>query len=82
MLYLRLMEEKVEGGIIHMVEANRCAVFSDHDLNELISQTATRLRQLKKLKKDARTHSIVISDAYLRDLRVPYTIKKFIQKKC
>jgi len=76
------MEEKVEGGIRHMVPSDRCAVFLEHDLNELISQTATRLQQLKKLKKDARTHATVISDAYLKDLRVPFTVKKFIQKKC
>jgi len=46
------MEEKLEGGVRHMIPSDRCAVFSEHDLNELISQTATRLRQLKKLKND------------------------------
>lgn len=82
MLYLRLLEEKHEAGVIRVVASDRCAVFDEQVLDKLIADTLQRLRSLRKLKAEATMHNMLYREDGLQRLNVPYTIQKFVEKKC
>jgi hypothetical protein len=81
MLYIRFLEEKHENGVIKIVPSDRCAVFEEATLDKLISETRMQLRELRRLKEQAQTHSHLISEDSLRMLHVPYEVKRFVEKK-
>jgi hypothetical protein len=87
-LYIELLEEGREpdsksptGYAIVMVPSGKCAVFDEKEFDEQIQKTLHRLRELKKLRKEAVEHSGLIAEAYLKSFGVPFKVQTLVKKQ-
>lgn len=85
LLYLAIHEERHEEGVVRYVTGDRCAVFDEQQLHELILKKLSEAQDLKRLRDMAIKHSYTVSDTWLQDLTqegVEFTIKKYVRKEC
>lgn len=79
-MYVRLLEEKQADGKIQYVESDKYAVFEESDLDKAIRDAWKRHEELRKLKKMAQTHTMLIAEKTLREYGIPFEIKPFVEK--
>ena len=64
-----------------MIPSDKCAVFDETQLDNLISYARQHLRALVKLKTAATTHSLLVKEESLKALGVPFKVRRFVQKR-
>jgi TATA-box binding protein (TBP) (component of TFIID and TFIIIB) len=83
-LYIELLRQELRPdpeaprNIWLIVPSGKCAVFDEKEFDELIQKTRNRLRMLKKLRKEAETHSTMIDEAYLKSLEIPFKVEELV----
>lgn len=89
LLYLELQKEELRpdptsptGQVRAIVPSGYCAVFDEAELDKVIIAATRKLRELKRIKQEAKDHTHMVSEDYLRDFKVPFTVKRLVRKRC